>query len=171
MRKNLSILLSAVFVLLAFAPFAIAQANQAPSDTKTAEQINDDAIKLMRQDIRAERKKIVAANLPLTENEATKFWPVYDRYVAEIIKINDTRFAMIKEYANNYATLTDDQARSFIKRWIGLDQATTDLRQKWIPEIEKVIPPKKTAMFFQIDRRLSMMVELQLASQIPLVQP
>jgi hypothetical protein len=137
----------------------------------TPEQVNDANIQLMRQDIRAERKKIVAANMPLTETEATKFWPLYDRYVGEIIKVNDARFALIKEYAQNYSSMTDAQADSFIKRWVALDGDTIQLRLKYIPEFEKVISHKKTAMFFQIDRRLSMLVELQLASQVPLVRP
>jgi hypothetical protein len=73
----------------------------------TAEQVNDAYIKLMRQDIRAERKKVVAANMPLTETEATKFWPLYDRYVAETVKVNDIRYSLIKEYAQKYQTMTD----------------------------------------------------------------
>jgi len=137
----------------------------------TAEQVNDANIQLMRQDIRAERKKIVAANMPLTETEATKFWPVYDRYIAETIKVNDVRYALIKEYAQNYDTVTDEQADGFIKRWLALDGDNTQLRLKYIPDFEKVISHKKTAMFFQIDRRVGMMIELQLASQVPLLKP
>jgi len=139
--------------------------------TVTSEQANDANIQLMRQDIRAERKKIVAANLPLTEAEATRFWPVYDRYIGETVKINDVRYALVKEYAQNYATITDAQAANYIKRWVALDGENTQLRLKYIPEFEKVISPKKTAMFFQIDRRISMLIELQLASQVPLVNP
>jgi hypothetical protein len=137
----------------------------------TAEQVNDANIKLMRQDIRSERKKIVAANMPLNETEATRFWPVYDRYIAETIKVNDIRYALIKEYAGNYQTMTDEQADSYVKRWLALDQDNTQLRLKFIPEFEKVISHKKTALFFQIDRRVGMMIELQLASQVPLLQP
>lgn len=137
----------------------------------TEEQVNDANIQLMRQDMRSQRKKVVAANLPLTEAEATKFWPVYDQYIAETIKVNDARFALIQEYAKNYDTATDEQADSFIKRWIAFDQDNTQLRLKYIPEFEKVISLKKTAMFFQIDRRVSMMIELQLAGQVPLVKP
>ena len=137
----------------------------------TEEQVNDANIQLMRQDVRSERKKVVAANMPLTETEATKFWPVYDRYIAETIKVNDVRFALLKEHAKNYQTITDDQAESLIKRWLALDQDSTQLRLKFIPEFEKVISPKKTAMFFQIDHRVAMMIELQLASQVPLVNP
>ena len=136
-----------------------------------ADQVADDTLQLMRQDIRSERKKIVAANLPLTEAEAVKFWPVYDRYALDRSKIYDTRFAAIKEYAQSYNTLTDEQALSLIKGWIATEEDMAQLRLKWMPEFQKVIPPKKTAMFYQIDRRLGYMVELQLTSQIPLVKP
>src|SRR5215470_14553591 len=88
----------------------------------TAEQVNDANIELMRQDIRSERKKVVAANMPLTEAEATQFWPVYDRYIAETIKVNDVRFALLKEYAKNIDATSEEQANSFIKRWLTLDQ-------------------------------------------------
>jgi len=36
--------------------------------------------------------------------------------------------------------------------------------------VSKVLDGKKTATFFQLDRRIAMMIELQVASQIPLVQ-
>ena len=146
------------------------QAQQATPKV-SADQVSDDTIQLMRQDIRSDRKKIIAANLPLTEAEAVKFWPVYDRYVAEHSKIYDTRYALIKNYAQNYNTLTDEQARSLMTGWIATEEDMAHLRLKWIPEFEKVISPKKTAMLYQIDRRLGYMLELQLSSQVPLVKP
>jgi hypothetical protein len=158
-------------VLMGAFAFAQQSAPATPAKQMTAEETDEANIQLMRQDIRSERKKIVAASLPLTESEATKFWPVYDRYIAETIKVNDVRFGLIKEYAANYKNMTDEQAGSFIRRWLTLDQENTQLRLKFIPEFEKVISPTKTAMFCQIDRRLAMLIELQLASQVPVVQP
>jgi hypothetical protein len=137
----------------------------------TQEQATEANIQLMRQDIRAQRKKIIAASMPLTEEEATKFWPVYDRYIGETIKLNDTRYAMIKEYAQTYQSMTDAQATEFIKKWVAFDTDNTQLRLKYMPEFQKVISPQKTALFFQLDRRLTMMIEVQLSSQIPLIQP
>ena len=137
----------------------------------SADQVTDDMIQLMRQDIRSQRKQLVAANLPLTEPESVKFWPVYDRYVVEHSKIYDTRYALIKEYAKSYNTMTDDQARSFITRWTKTEEQMAQLRLTWILEFEKVISAKKTMMFFQIDRRLGLMVELKLSSEIPLAKP
>ena len=168
MRKNVCTGLCVSFFVAIFTSIAYAQ-EAAPK--VSSEQVSDDTIQLMRQDIRSDRKKIVAANLPLTEAEAVKFWPVYDRYVVDRAKIYDTRFALIKEYAKNYDALTDEQARSLVKGWVKSEEEMAELRLKWMPEFEKVISPKKTAMFYQIDRRLGYMVELQLASQIPLVKP
>jgi hypothetical protein len=174
LKKNIvSRLCFATAVFAATTLLSAQQAAPPPASGKnmTEEQVNDANIQLMRQDIRSERKKIVAANLPLTEAEAVKFWPVYDRYIAETIKVNDVRFALLKEYAKNYDATTEQQADSFIKRWLAFDQDNTQLRLKYVPEFEKVISHKKTAMFFQIDRRVSMLIELQLASQVPLVKP
>ena len=85
--------------------------------------------------------------------------------------MNDVRFALLQEYAKNFDTATEEQGDSFIKRWLALDQDNTQLRLKYISDFEKVISRKKTAMFFQIDRRVGMMIELQLASQVPLIKP
>ena len=170
MRKNICAVLCLSFAVAIFAGIAYAQ--QAASEPKaSADQLVDDSIQLMRQDIRSERKKIVAANMPLTEAEAVKFWPVYDRYVVDHSKIYDSRYTLIKEYAQSYKTITDEQADSFIKRWTSTEEEMAQLRLKWVPEFEKVISAKKTAVFYQIDRRLGLMVELQLSSQIPLVKP
>ena len=133
--------------------------------------VTDQDVQLLRKDLRSQRKQLIAANLPLTDAEAVKFWPVYDQYQAEITKIGDTRFALIKEYATNYNTLTDTQADDVITRMIGVDESLVQLRQKYIPIVEKVLPGKKTAMFFQMDRRVALMIDLQLASMIPIVQP
>ena len=168
MTKNVFAVLSLSFVAAILTSLTYAQ-EAAPK--VSADQVADDTLQLMRQDIRSQRKKIVAANLPLTEAEAVKFWPVYDRYVVDHSKIYDTRYALIKEYAQNFNTVTDEQALSLIKGWIATEEDMAQLRLKWMPEFQKVIPPKKTAMFYQIDRRLGYMVELQLASQIPLVKP
>jgi hypothetical protein len=139
-----------------------ADAVQAPSDKD---------IDLLRKDIRSQKKQIIAANLNLTDKEAEKFWPLYDQYTADLVKINDAKYGAIKDYATNYDTLTDAQALSLVSKPIDVDQQVAQLRQKYIPQFSKIISGKKTALFFQMDRRLVMMIDLQLASQIPMVQP
>src|SRR5262249_31069675 len=154
LKRYIVLALSLALSLLGFSQAPGSQQSASPSQTQqspsssnaaanpTPEQVSEANIQLMRADIRAERKKIVAANMPLTEAEATKFWPVYDRYIGETIKVNDVRYALIKEYAQSYETMTDAQADILIKRWLSLDSDNTQLRLKYIPEFEKVISHK-----------------------------
>ena len=127
-------------------------------------------LELLRRDLRSEKKQLIALNVTLTDAEATKFWPVYDQYVAEMAKHNDEFYGLIKEYAANQKTLTDEQAVSLISRWADIQVKQAQTRQKWIPIVEKVIPGRKAALFFQIDRRLYALMDLQVASQIPLLR-
>lgn len=129
----------------------------------------DKDLKLLRKDIRSEKKQLIALNMSLTDTEATKFWPVYDKYAGELAKLYDQRVALIKEYAANYNSLTDGAAASLNKRSISHEESMAKLRQKYAPMVEKVLPGKKAALFFQIDRRLGLLIDLQLASEIPLV--
>jgi len=143
---------------------------QTTTSDKTVAKITDMEVDLLRKDLRDQKKQIIAANVPLTGDEAAKFWPVYDAYTQETIKLNDQRYALVKEYAVNYTAMTDDLASKYIRRWIGVDEAASTLRLQWIPKFEGILGEKKAAMFFQIDRRIGLMQELQLASQLPLIQ-
>ena len=140
----------------------------AQRETATGISVETD-LELLRRDLRAEKKKLIALNVPLTETEATKFWPLYDQYVAEMKTHNDEFYSVIKDYAANQKTLTDAQAVAMIKRWSDIQVQQVQTRQKYVPLIEKVLPGKKAALFFQIDRRLYLLMDIQVASQVPLV--
>jgi recombinational DNA repair ATPase RecF len=166
MRRNISVVFVLASAWLLFVPMVRAQAT-ASKDPQT---VSEQDIQLLRQDVRSRKKQLIAANLTLTDAEATQFWPVYDQYSAEMTKIGDQRYALIKEYAQNFGSLTDDQALSLINRSLALDEAVEQLRIKYVPIINKVLTGKKTTTFFQMDRRITALIDLQLASQIPLVQ-
>lgn len=143
----------------------------APAAAATPNAVSDQDIQLLRQDIRAQRKQITAANMSLTADEATKFWPIYDQYIQETIKINDQLWALIKDYAANFNTLTEQQAQDYMNRAASVDQQLSALRVKYVPMFQKVISTKKTAQWYQIDHRLNLMIDLELAARIPVVNP
>ena len=130
----------------------------------------DQDVALLRQDVRSQKKQIIAANLQLTDAEAAKFWPIYDQYTTELTKLGDQKYALIKEYAQGFGTLTNDQAVSLLNRSLALDEQVAQLRTKYVPIVNRVLPGTKTATFFQMDRRISALIDLQLAAQIPLAQ-
>jgi len=170
-RKTVMMALVLAAACAAFCPMAPAQATgSSVAGSKSPQGVSDQDIALLRQDIRSEKKQLIAANLSLTDTEATKFWPLYDQYTGELSKVNDAKYQLLKEYATSWGTVTDAQAAGLIKRSLEADQAVAQLRLKYDPIFSQVLPGKKVATFFQLDRRLSNLIDLQLASQIPLVQ-
>lgn len=130
----------------------------------------DQQLALMRQNIQSLRKKLIGDNLDLTVTEAAKFWPVYEEYSIAFGKIDEDRSVIVKEYAESFGSVTDEQADNLIRRWLDTDISAAQLRQRYVPIIRTVLPAKKAATFFQLDRRISMMIDVQIMSQIPLVQ-
>ena len=163
MKKQMFLILVLVFTFAITTGKAVAQ-----QETATGIEIEKD-LQLLRRNLRSEKKKIIAMNVPLTETEATKFWPVYDEYAASMTKHYDDFYEIIKEYAATQKTLTDAQAIDMVKRWSTIQVALAQTRQRYVSIVEKVLPGKKAAQFFQVDRRLYSLVDLQIASEIPLV--
>ena len=127
-------------------------------------------MQLLRKDIRSQKKQLIAANLSLTDTEATKFWPICDQYQAEYTKIGDTKLALIKEYAQNLDTATDEQALDYLKRSEEISESVIQLRKRYVPLVNQVLPGKKTATFFQLERRIEMLLDVEVASLLPPLQ-
>jgi hypothetical protein len=162
-KSLIAVLIAASALLLSSVPIFAQGANAGPNTA------TDTDIKLLREDIRSERVRLVAANLPLNDTEAKNFWHIYDQYLAEVSKIGDARVALIKEYVQSYNTMTDAQANDLIKRSVALDQQFPALLTKYVPIFEKVISPKKTVLWYQVERRLDLLINLEIAANIPIV--
>jgi hypothetical protein len=169
-RRNNFLMSVSLAMFLLTCSIVCAQDNSSQAAAPAPASIDQD-IALMRKDLRSQRKQIIAVNMSLTGDEAEKFWPVYEQYVNDLVQINNTKYALIKQYALNAGTLTADQADSAIKKWLGVDESVTQLRTKYVPAFRKVLSAQKTALFYQLDRRVQLMIDLQLASQIPLISP
>lgn len=151
---------------------AHAQSQAAPAEAMATpdKPLTTADLESLREELRSSRKQIMAATLTLTDAEATRFWPVYDRYAAERTAIKDEQYKLLTEYVNTYGKYDDKGAMSFIDRWLEQDTRLAALRAKYVPAVGKVLPGVKAATFFQIDRRLSMAIDLKLASMLPILE-
>jgi len=174
MRNTLtfSLIQLAAVLLLSMAMFC-QTAQPSPQGSSAAasqsDSMQDNDIEEIRASLRASRKELMAQNMNLSADEATKFWPVFDQYRKEAIKPNDERWALIKEYARNYSSMTEAQAQDYMKRATAVDQELLALRLKYVPIFEKAVSPKTTALWYQIDRHIDLMINLKLSSIIPMV--
>jgi hypothetical protein len=141
------------------------------SSRASAQDPADEDIKLFRKDLRSQRKQIIAANLELSDTEAQQFWPLFDRYTQELIAKQDGKYVLLKDYAQNYTTMTDSQAEDYVRGRAGIEEAIIQVRLRYYPLFRKILSGKSTALFFQLDWRLGLVMDLQLASQTPLIEP
>jgi Spy/CpxP family protein refolding chaperone len=171
MRRMLAQVVAVAGAWLTCTMGADAQTTPPPAASdKEQHAISNQDLEMMRKDIRSQKKQLIAQNLKLTDAEATKFWPIYDQYTAELVKTNNKKYATIQEYADRYGTLSDEDATKLMRQWMEVDVAAAQLRAKYLPIVSQAIGGRKAATFAQLDRRISLMIELQLASKVPLVQ-
>ena len=143
--------------------------SSAQSAEVSATALTDTDIQLLRSDLQADKNKVIADTMQFTDAESSAFWPVYRDYVRDQQKIGDERLEVIKDYAKNYDSMNDDKARDMVQRMINVEDETLNLREDYWPKFMKALGAKRAAKFYQIDNRITLMVNLQLASAIPLI--
>ena len=167
-----------MLVVFASASSVLAQnSTSAKKDAAKSSASNDasqasagDFVDLLRKDVRSQKKQIIAQNMDLSDAEAEKFWPVYDQYAAELSKIYDVKIALLKDYADNYSSMTGEQAESYIRKRAEVEQSIMQLRLKYMPAFRRVLSGRETALFYQLDWRLGLAIDVQLI-QVPLINP
>jgi hypothetical protein len=137
--------------------------------TVTAKPLTDTDIQLLRSDVQAGKNEIIAHTMQFTDAESSAFWPVYRDYARDQQVIGDQRVQLIKDYAQNYDSLDDPKARDMVQRMINIEDKTLNLREDYWPKFMKALGAKRAAKFYQVDNRLSLLVNLQLAAAVPLI--
>jgi flagellar biosynthesis/type III secretory pathway protein FliH len=129
-----------------------------------------DTMQMVRDKIRADKKLLIAENLPLTESEAKGFWPVYESYQKEMSTLNDRMIKLIKDYATNYQTMSDQTAKRLMDEYLAIEAARLKLRQAYLPRFRKVLREKQVARYYQLENKVQAAVSYELAAEIPLVK-
>ena len=150
--------------------FGSLAATLALTATLALAQATSDVVEITRDDIQTGRKEILANTMEFTEAEGTAFWPVYNAYRLEIRKVDDKLIKVIMDFADSYESLTDVQAETMVKDLLAARQEKAKIAAAYLKKFTKVIPPKKTARFYQVENRMDLIVQIAAAAEIPLVK-
>jgi hypothetical protein len=141
------------------------------AQTATTDQTGTDTdIALLRSDVQAQRTDIVAHTMQFNDADAKNFWPLYREYANKEQLIGDQRVSAIKDYASQYDAMNDAQAEGLVDRMLKFDKSRTELRAEYYPKFKKAIGAKQAAKFLQVDNRLNLLVDLQIANAVPIIQ-
>jgi hypothetical protein len=133
-----------------------------------AETYDDAYLEMLRSDIRTQKTAAITQVLMLSDAESEAFWPVYRQYELELSKIADKRLALIKDYALHYDTLSNVKAGEILKTSFGLQEERLKLQRRYMKEFDKVLPTTTVVRYFQTERMIEELIDLQIMAELPL---
>jgi hypothetical protein len=142
----------------------------ATATAQTPEELNlREYVLLLRKDVNAQKAQIVGQVMQFDAEDSAKFWPIYRDYEAELNKLNDQRVANIREYANSYSNMTDDKADELIKNAMNFQKQRNELLGKYYEKVRQELGGITAARFMQVEHQLLLIIDLKIASALPVV--
>jgi hypothetical protein len=136
----------------------------------TQAQTSDDYIELARDILKTEKKAAIAEGMELSDTEITPFWELYNEYNSKLSQTQNQRVALIKDFAKNYETMTNEKADEIMKSFFKYQQEIVKLRKSYYSRFKKILPSSKAARYFQLENKIQALVDAELAMQIPLIE-
>ena len=138
------------------------------STAQSSEANLDSYIESLRADVRADKVAIITAAMQFNDQDSKIFWPVYRKYEAEVMKLNDQRLALIKSYDEKFVSMSDADAKAIIDQSLDFESRRTDVKKKYAKEFEKAgLSSLTLAKFLQLEHRLDLLVDLKIAAELP----
>jgi hypothetical protein len=160
---------------LAAAPGLAAQETPAQGthvqDSARSKELNTQAyIRLLRADLSAKKEQIVRETMQLNDQQAASFWPIYREYQAEQSKLITDKLAIVADYSRNFSSMTDEKADQLAQHVMQLDEKRMALREKYYATMKKSLSPTLAVRFFQVEQQLQLIVDLQIAANLPIIE-
>jgi len=174
---NHIVFLETFLLLMLVATPGFAQTQTQTTEKKAAASPEADAqeknlqayIDLLRTNVRQQKAEIMGAVMLLSADDAAKFWPIYTEYDAELTKLNNQRVENIKEYARNYTQMTDEKANELIQKSLAYQKQRSELFARTYDRVKQAVGGVTAARFAQVENQLLLIIDLQIASSLPIV--
>ncbi len=127
-------------------------------------------LEYLRTDLRLQKREIIAETMELTVEQAQTFWPIYTEYESELDEITSERLKLVKNFAENYYNLTNEIADRLAGKKHELDTKRTSLLWKYYNKLKAELNPIDAAMFYQVESQLLMLIDVQVAGEIPIIK-
>ena len=144
---------------------------QTQSNSKSDQELNIQAyIELLRSDLRKSKSQVVGQVMQLDAAQSAVFWPIYKQFEADLTKIGDRIASLVSDYADHYDEMTNEVADKLANELLSIEQQRNTLKREYYQKFKKALDPITAARFLQVENQLEKLVDLQIASQLPVVQ-
>jgi len=128
-----------------------------------------DAVEVLRDNLKADRKATIAEGMQLTQQESEAFWPIYRSYRDEMDRATDHLVELILEYADLYPNVPEERAEEMLRQHMKMEPNILDIKVKYFKKLQKILPPSKVFRFAQLDNRFDLGTRAAMAASIPLM--
>ena len=131
---------------------------------------NNMDMELLAEKIKADKKLVVGLNMPLTNEEASNFWPLYEAYQKELQTVNQEIGRLIVEFSEAYAKgpIPNETAKQIMEDVFTLEEKEVQLKRTYADKMVKVLPAWKVTRYMQIENKIRSALKFELARHIPL---
>ena len=131
----------------------------------------DTFVELLRSDLRADKKELVSLALDLSGEDSAVFWPIYKEFEAKRTVLGDRMIDLIKRYPDAVDLTGPETLRPLATEWFKIQEDRNKLMKKYYNKIQKQVSLRVGVSWMQIEHRLSLLINLQIASVVPIVEP
>lgn len=157
------------FKWVALAAAMVAAPTAALAQENMAVEIPPEFMEALQKDLTTLRMDAMQSTIQLEPGTASAFWGIYEEYLAELQDITAGRAELLKDYALQYETLTDDQVMTLGRRAIGQRMDHDALISRYFERIGNEVGGRAAGQFFQIENQVQMLIDLRLAMDIPII--
>ena len=129
-----------------------------------------DLLEMIKRDINAERRTIVAEALTIPTEKETEFWHMYNAMEQELDLLTDKRASNIKKFAENYEDVTDEVADALAKTSFAIASGRVSINKTYYKKASKIISKKEAARFIQLLNQIQLLIDIQIAAEVPLIE-
>jgi len=127
-------------------------------------------IELLRSDVKKAKAQVMGDVMQLDADQAAKFWPIYKNFEGELSAIGDKIGGLIKDYAANYDSMTNQKAESLGNALLDLEQERNALKRKYFAQFKNALDGITATRFLQVENQLEKVIDLQIAASLPVIQ-
>lgn len=127
-------------------------------------------MEIVRSTIKTEKKALIAEVMQLSDAESIPFWEVYNEYDEKLYKLNTEYFSLVMDFADNFEGMSAEKASEILIKANKHDIDAAKLEKTYLKKMAKVVSPQKTLRFFQAMNKIQVMIDAQLAAEIPLLE-
>lgn len=130
-------------------------------------------VEAARQRVREEGLRIIREAMNLTDEQAQEFWPLYDRYRAEILEVEDTYVELLRDFLQKYYgySVTNKDAKEYVDLYFDIQSDRLKIRKKYLRRFRRILSDIEVMRLYQIENKLRAEVDVALAGTVPLADP